>query len=356
MWDLYEGLVVFASQFRLLFPQRIFAYRKRANSFLDEVIYDATACRVQIRIHATITLRRNPIKLAGSETVSFRQATLIVRTLFVVVLIDALKRATIDEQWLKARLRASTCRERAHAEIESRDHRRIHIGLCDLLLVDHLDDISIRAWHNANLINLIPGDPCFNFNGKARRYQLAGLLEGTEAYSLLIVNQDVAPALLMLVFGDPRLASERGRVLVPCFERIPERPPILVYSDQDGIGNLAGEGLIAIEMLDPVEDFSIRQPDAFMDEGLAIVVRDLIIEIFGGEGRGIKGRIARITLLDTMLLDELQGTPPSSDKLLSCYSLLSPKNPDKGKFSIVVSIWTELFMSSCERFPHYPLY
>ncbi len=63
--------------------------------------------------------------------------------------------------------------------------------------------------------------------------------------------------LLVLVFGDLRLASERGRVLVPCFERIPERPPILVYSDQDGIGNLAGEGLIAIEMLDPVEDFCI---------------------------------------------------------------------------------------------------
>lgn len=268
------------------------------------MINDATACHVQIRIHATITLRRHPIKLAGSETIGFYQATLVVRTLFVVVLIDALERATIDEQWLKTRLRASTCRERVHAEIESRDHRRINIGLCDLLLVDHLDDIPIRAWHNANLINLIPGDPCCNFNGKARRYQLAGLLEGAEAYDLLIVNQDVAPALLVLVFGNPRLASERGRVGVPCFERVPERPPILVDSDQDGIGDLAGECLIAVEMFDPVEDFSIRQPDAFMDEGLTIVVRDLIIEVLGGEGRSIESRISRIALLDTMLLDE----------------------------------------------------
>ena len=179
MRDLYEGLVVFAPQFHLLFPQGIFAHRKRANSFLDEVIDDATACRVQIRIHAAITLRRNPIKLAGSEAVGFCQATLIVRTLFVIVLIDALERAAIDEQWLKTRLRARARRERVHAEIESRDHRRIHIGLCDLLLVDHLDDILIRAWYNANLINLIPGDPCCNFNGKARRYQRAGLLEST---------------------------------------------------------------------------------------------------------------------------------------------------------------------------------
>ena len=130
----------------------------------------------------------------------------------------------------------------------------------------------------------------------------------------------------MLVFGDPRLASERGSVLVPCFERIPERPPILVDSDQDGIGNLAGEGLIAIEILDPVVDCRIRQPDALMDEGLAIVVRNLIIEVFGGECRSIKGRIARITFLDTMLFDELQGTPPSSDRLLSSNSLLSPEN------------------------------
>ena len=88
----------------------------------------------------------------------------------------------------------------------------------------------------------------------------------------------------MLVLGDPRLASERGRILAPCFERIPERSPVFVYRDQDGVGNLVGEGLVTIERLDPVEDFNIRQPEALMDEGLAIVVRDLIIEFFGGEG------------------------------------------------------------------------
>jgi len=96
---------------------------------------------------------------------------------------------------------------------------------------------------------------------------------------------------------------------------------------------LRGEGLIAIEILDPVVDFRIRQPDALMDEGLAIVVRNLIIEVFGGEGRSIKGRIARITLLDTMLLDELQGTPPSSDRLLSSNSLLSPENRTRESFA-----------------------
>ena len=100
----------------------------------------------------------------GSEAVGFCQATLIVRTLFVIVLIDALERAAIDEQWLKTRLRARARRERVHAEIESRDHRRIHIGLCDLSLVDHLDDILIRAWYNANLINLIPGDLFFSIS------------------------------------------------------------------------------------------------------------------------------------------------------------------------------------------------
>ena len=103
-----------ASQFHLLFPERIFAHHQRANAFPDEVINDATACRVQIRIHATVTLRRDPIKSVGSETVGFRQAALIIRTLFVVVLIDALERAAIDEQRLRSRLRARTRRERIH--------------------------------------------------------------------------------------------------------------------------------------------------------------------------------------------------------------------------------------------------
>ncbi len=66
-----------------------------------------------------------------------------------------------------------------------------------------------------------------------------------------------------------------------------------------------------------------------MDEGLAIVVRDLIIEVLGGESRSIDGCIARIAPLDTLLLNQLQRLPPSSVKLLSCYSLLSLENRTK---------------------------
>jgi hypothetical protein len=108
--------------------------------------------------------------------------------------------------------------------------------------------------------------------------------------------------------------------------------PILVDQDQDGVRNLAGEGLIAIQVLDPVEDFCIRYPDPGVDVGLAKVVGGLIVEVLRGEGRSVDSRRAGIALLDTMLLDELHVWPPSSYSL-SCYSLAHPKKRSPARVS-----------------------
>jgi hypothetical protein len=76
MWNLNEFLIIFPPHFHLLLPQRIFAHDKGPDSFLDQQIDDPTACRMQIGVDTAIALRRDPIELAGSEAVGFRQVFL----------------------------------------------------------------------------------------------------------------------------------------------------------------------------------------------------------------------------------------------------------------------------------------
>ena len=134
-----------------------------------------------------------------------------------------------------------------------------------------------------------------------------------------------------LILSYSSLRSQLG--IKPRFETMAKGVPILVDQDQDGVRNLAGEGLIAIQVLDPVEDFCIRYPDPGVDVGLAKVVGGLIVEVLRGEGRSVDSRIVGTALLDTMLLDELHWWPPSSYSLLSCYSLEYPKKRSPARVS-----------------------
>ena len=61
----------------------------------------------------------------------------------------------------------------------------------------------------------------------------------------------------MLVSREAGLAGELFRVRKPFFETSAKGTPIRVDQDQDGVRNLAGEGLIAVQVLDTVEDFCI---------------------------------------------------------------------------------------------------
>jgi hypothetical protein len=75
------------------------------------------------------------------------------------------------------------------------------------------------------------------------------------------------------------------------------------------------------------------------------------VEVFGTKGSGIDGRKVGITLLDAMLLDELQVLPPSSGSLLSCYSLAYPEKRSRESASTCLRL-TMFVMISCERFQH----
>jgi hypothetical protein len=61
--------------------------------------------RVQIGVDAAIALRRDPIKLAGSEPPGFREVALLMGALFIVVLIHAFQRASIDQKRLESAFR-----------------------------------------------------------------------------------------------------------------------------------------------------------------------------------------------------------------------------------------------------------
>ena len=87
MGNLNKLLVVFVPQFHLLLPIRIFAHDQSSDPFFDQQIDDPTACRVQIRSYPAIALRRDSIKLAGSEPLGFAQMAKISGALLVVVLV-----------------------------------------------------------------------------------------------------------------------------------------------------------------------------------------------------------------------------------------------------------------------------
>ncbi len=105
MRNLDKRLVIFAPHVRFLFPERIFADTECPDPPFDQIIDDATACRVQIGSNPAIALRRNAIKLAGSEPLRFCEVPLMAGTLLVVVLIQALKGTAIDQKRLESLLR-----------------------------------------------------------------------------------------------------------------------------------------------------------------------------------------------------------------------------------------------------------
>ena len=109
--------------------------------------------------------------------------------------------------------------------------------------------------------------------------------------------------LFVLVTRDLGLSSELFGVLIPLFETLPKCLPSLIDLDQNGVGDLAGQGLITFQMLSSMEQFRIGQILAFVNVGLSDVVGGLIVEIFSSKSRGINGRIARIMLCDTVLFD-----------------------------------------------------
>ena len=86
--------------------------------------------------------------------------------LLVVVLVQALERAAIDEQRLEARLRAGHGCQGSDSQVYRSDERGINCRLLFRFLLDDLHHLSIQAWDNADLINGVPFHLRLNFAGQ----------------------------------------------------------------------------------------------------------------------------------------------------------------------------------------------
>src|SRR5260370_24026428 len=78
-------------------------------------------------------------------------------------------------------------------------------------------------------------------------------------------------------------------MLLPLLEAFAEGFPVLVNQDQNGIGDLAGESLIAVKLLHPMEDLGRGEILALMDECLPHLVGGLVIQVLRGKRGGING-------------------------------------------------------------------
>ena len=93
----------------------------------------------------------------------------------------------------------------------------------------------------------------------------------------------------MFVAGDLRLARVLFGMLLPLLEAGAEGFPVLVDQDQNGIGHLAGERLIAVKLLHPVEDLGVGEILALMNECLPHLVGGLVIQVLRGKRGSING-------------------------------------------------------------------
>ena len=89
--------------------------------------------------------------------------------------------------------------------------------------------------------------------------------------------------LFVLVARNLGLSSELFGVFMPLLEALSKRLPRSIDLDQNGVGDLAGQGLITFQMLDPMEQFPVGQRLAFVDVGLSDVVGGLIVEILAAK-------------------------------------------------------------------------
>jgi hypothetical protein len=115
-------LVIALAHVYLLLPQLIQPDHQRPDPFFDQQIDDTTACRVQIGVDAAIALRRDAVQLARSETVLFGQTTLMAGAVLVVVGIEVLERASVDEEWSETGIGAGESRKLV--DLKARERRR----------------------------------------------------------------------------------------------------------------------------------------------------------------------------------------------------------------------------------------
>jgi hypothetical protein len=86
-------------------------------------------------------------------------------------------------------------------------------------------------------------------------------------------------------------------MLAPLFHCPKKGDPVLMDEDQDRVADFAGEGLIAVKLLDAMKDFHVRKVFPFMDICLPDLVSGLVMEVFGSEGRSINGPVAWVAFL-----------------------------------------------------------
>jgi hypothetical protein len=94
------------------------------------------------------------------------------------------------------------------------------------------------------------------------------------------------------------------------FECGKKRHPVLVEQDQDGIGHLGGQRLVAVQVLEAMEDLRVGEVRAFVNEGLTNLVIRLIVQVFRGKGGGIDACIVRMIFSDEVALNQLHREPP----------------------------------------------
>jgi len=304
MRDLHKLLIVLLAHLHLLLPERVLANDDGSDAFLYQEIDDATAGRVQVVQDTAIALRRDPIELARREAVRFGKALLVVSTLLVVQLVDSFDRAAIDQARDKAGLVGGERGQHVDAQIHGDKQIGIDRGGVGLVLVDHLDHVVICLWHNAHLIDGLPGLCRLDQDAQAAHRNHAPVQIPLPDRAQLI-DQQIAPGGFVLVPRELRATGELLGVLLPGLHRFKEAEPGFVQLDEHLIADFPWKGLIGFMGLDLVKDLNVIQVDAVMNEGLAHEVIRCIPQILRGKGGLIDGAVARVTALDDMLLHEL---------------------------------------------------
>src|ERR1051326_2967983 len=124
------------------------------------------------------------------------------------------------------------------------------------------------------------------------------------------------------VLGQPWAPGEKRGISLVGFARLKKRDPILMEQDQNGIGQLGRQCLVAVHPFDAMEDVRVGQVFALMNEGLSNLVVRLVVHILGGKGGGIDARILRMLFFDQVALNQLRSEERRVGK--ECRSRWSP--------------------------------
>src|SRR5262249_30895619 len=138
------------------------------------------------------------------------------------------------------------------------------------------------------------------------------------AQRLRVIDEDVASLHLVLVLRQSWTSGEEGEISLVGCERLKKCDPVLMEQDQDGIGDFGGQSLVAVHMLDAMEDCRVGKVFVFVNEGLTNLIVRLIIQIFGGKCGGIDARKVRMVLADPVALNQLHREPPMPREFCGC--------------------------------------